>query len=407
MWENNSKRKIVINILLVIVTVPLIIWLYIAIKGAQDKTRSEDSVLLNAYQQQKEEQTKARREEEQKIILEYEKDLDTVEKYLPGIVCWGDILTKGTSGNVSYPDVLQEYIDTNICDAYQFSKQYENNAGLSKYDWSSFKISVPVVNMGSGDENSFTVMGRSGVVPFVTDQDFTIPADTEKVPISFISESGNIVTPMTGGSEGINNVFINGVEGVLSIEADAQRYSSSSYYYFNRIKPGVEVTVPAGTEIITDATDKYKDYIHVVWIGTYGTYEDANELIEQIKTLLARQTNNTDRYLVLGLCSSEGLWYYGGSYFDIMDSAMIQAFGDRYVNVRKYLISDGCADAGIEPSQHDVSSMNSGVIPSSFKSNSGNSELTAVAYQLIGKLVYERMDRLGYFDEVKEELLIK
>ncbi|MDO4983638.1 MAG: hypothetical protein Q4E35_08815 [Eubacteriales bacterium] len=406
MWDNSGKKRKLVNVLLIIITIPLIIWLVIAIREAQEKMNSEDSVLMEVYQQQQQEQTQARKKEDQKIVLEYQKDMETVQKYLPGIICWGDILTKGTSGNVSFPDVLQDMIDENLCDVYQLSKAFDDTAGFSKYDWSTFKLKIPVVNMGSGDENSYTVLGRSGVVPFVIDKEFTIPAGTEKVGILIRSESGSDVTPMTGGSEGINNVFIDGIEGELSIEADAQRYTSSSYYYFNRIKPGKEVTVPKGTKIITDATDKYKDYIHVVWIGTYGNYKDTNDLIEQIKTLLARQTNNSDRYIVLGLCSSNGKWYFGGTYFDIMDSAMIQAFGDRYINVRKYLISDGCVDAGIEPTSSDRKYMESGVIPASFQSNSGNSELTASAYELIGNLVFDRMDKLGYFDEVREELKI-
>lgn len=406
MWEKKGNKKTIINVLLIIVTIPLIICLFMSIKTVQNRTETEDSMLMEAYQIQQQQQTQVRKEEDQKIILEFQKDMETVEKYLPGIVCWGDILTKGTSGNVSYPDVLQKKIDENICDAYQLSESFDDTAGFSKYDWRMFKFKIPVVNMGSGDENSYTVLGRSGDVPFVVDEEFTIPADTERVAVSIISESGYPVSPMMGGTDGINNVFINGIEGQLTVESDSQNYLNSSCYYFNRIEPGREVSVSEGTKIITDASEKYKDYIHVVWIGTYGEYKDANDLINQINTLLARQTNNPDRFIVLGLCSTNNQWRYGNNYFDIMDSAMMQAFGDRYINVRKYLISDACTDAEINPSREDLDLMYSGVVPNVFKSKSGNSELTATAYELIGNLVYDRMDKLGYFDEVKEELYI-
>ena len=35
---------------------------------------------------------------------------------------------------------------------------------------------------------------------------------------------------------------------------------------------------------------------------------------------------------------------------------------------------------------------------------SGNEELNSLAHRLIGKLIYTRMDSLGYFDEIKKEL---
>ena len=43
-------------------------------------------------------------------------------------------------------------------------------------------------------------------------------------------------------------------------------------------------------------------------------------------------------------------------------------------------------------------------MPYSFRSNANGADLNGVAYELLGKLVYERMDRLGYLNEVREEL---
>ena len=44
-------------------------------------------------------------------------------------------------------------------------------------------------------------------------------------------------------------------------------------------------------------------------------------------------------------------------------------------------------------------------VPISFRSNSvTGADLNGSAYRLIGKLVYDRMSSLGYFDEVRQEL---
>ena len=83
---------------------------------------------------------------------------------------------------------------------------------------------------------------------------------------------------------------------------------------------------------------------------------------------------------------------------------MMQAFGNRYINVRKYLCEDGLADAGITPTVQDRSRLASGLVPASFLATSGSQELNGKAYMLIGKLVYSRMESLGYFSEVFDEL---
>lgn len=58
---------------------------------------------------------------------------------LPGVVCWGDSLTAGFSGNVSYPSTLQKYIDTYLCDIYDFASTVDNAQDYSRLD--SFEIS--------------------------------------------------------------------------------------------------------------------------------------------------------------------------------------------------------------------------------------------------------------------------
>jgi hypothetical protein len=89
---------------------------------------------------------------------------------------------------------------------------------------------------------------------------------------------------------------------------------------------------------------------------------------------------------------------------DYIDSAMLQAFGDRYINLRKYLMEDGLRDAGLNATSTDKKNIEAGNVPDTFRSNANSAELNGVAYELLGKLVYERMDRLGYFKEVRDEL---
>ena len=406
MWENNHKKNIVLNILLVLLILAIVGALGYAMILVRAQTREHDEQLSQIYVQQQQQQVEARQESLTAIQAEYEKDMQTVADYLPGIVCWGDSLTLGSSGNVSYPSVLKTYLDTYFCDIYDFRSTIENAEDYARLKWDEYKVDVPVVNMGAGPESSQTILGRSGAMPYVLKSDLTIPAEAEPVEIFLQAVDENPVTPLTGGKAGVNNVTIDGIEGVLAIDSSTSSYSSTYRYNFTRSVPGEETVVPKGTQVLTAATDLYRNYIHVVCIGTYGKFSSADDLVNQVKLLLSRQTQNSDRFIVLGLCSVNG--YTSSSfYMDQIDTAMMQAFGNRYINVRKYLMEDGLADAGISQTSQDKQYISAGRVPLSFLSTSSSVELNGKAYTLLGKLVYSRMESLGYFDEVYDELSIK
>ena len=258
--------------------------------------------------------------------------------------------------------------------------------------------------MGAGGEDSYTILGRAGACPFVLAKDITIPADTEPVEISLASDTGNPVAPLIGGNAGVNSVFIGEVEGTLSLVSGSGR--NKDQYFFTRLEAGEETDAVKGTIVETAATYEYTDYIHVVCIGTYGSFKNAADLVEQVKTLLARQTGNSGRFIVLGPCAVKGN-NFSARFMNSIDSAMMQAFGNRYINVRQYLIGDGLSDAGITATKADKKAISAGKIPVSFQVSESSLELNGKAYMLIGKLVYERMESLGYFDEVFEELSIR
>ena len=405
MWENNRQRNIIVNLVLAILLVVVVTVLTFGILKVNRETAEHDGQLSEIYVQQQQEQNEARQENLTAIQQAYEKDMATVAEYLPGIVCWGDNLTLGSSGNMSYPGALKTYLDTYFCDLYDFRSTLESVEGIGRVRWEDYKVDVPVVNMGAGKENTWTVLGRSGAVPYVLSADVTIPTDTEPVQVQFVSAQGAEVMPLTGGNAGVNNVTLNGVEGTLTIDA-SNYYSTGNAYYFTRLTPGDEAYIPAGTELVTAASSQYRDYIHIVWIGTYGTYTNADDLVKQVKMLLSRQAKNPERFLVLGNCSVNG--FSSDTYtMDAIDTAMMQAFGSQYINVRKYLCSDGMIDAGINPTSEDRTYISQNMVPPSFTNAPGSPELNGRAFAVIGKLVYNRMDSLGYFEEVYNELGIR
>ncbi len=400
MWENERKKTIISNIVVGLLLVVIVALLGVAMLRVMRQINEEDEQLSVIKQEQQQQLNDNRQGNIDAIQHAYDQDMETIASYMPGIVCWGDSLTAGSSGNVSYPGMLQKYIDIYLCGVYDLRYTIDNAAEYSWLDWSEYKVSIPVVNMGSGQENSSTVLGRAGVKPYVIQKSFEIPGEMETVEISFTSSDGKQVNPLTAGDMEMNPVTIAGVEGTLSLESSGWK----SKYYFCRSEAGNPVTVEEGAEIQVASASKYQDYIHIVWLGTYDGNVKPEMLVQEVKQLLTRQIQNPDRYLVIGPCSYNGNWSGGASNLNAIDTAMMQAFGKNYVNLRKYLIEDGLMDAELTPSRADTASMTMGYVPDSFRSGAGSVNLNGQAYTLAGKVIYERLEALGYFDEIRDEL---
>ena len=402
MWENEGKKTLIRNVIIFLLLTVVVVGLVMAMFAVKKQINAEDELLKAQSSSQQQELSVERQENLESIQQAYDQDMQTVQSYLPGIVCWGDSLTAGSSGNVSYPSTLQKYINTYMCDIYEFYSTIDNAQDYSRLDWSQYTVSIPVVNMGSGKESCATVLGRSGVSPYVVGDYFEIPAEPEAVAITIKSESGETVAPLTAGNVGVNPVTINGVEGTVTLVSEDQ---GGNAYRFTRSQAGDPIAVEPGTQIATAAAGQYRDYVHVVWIGTYDNVNKPENLVASVKQLLSRQAQNPDRYLVLGPCTVKGSWSgVSANTMNAIDSAMLQEFGNHYINVRKYLMSDGMTDAGLTVSREEKTQIQQGQVPASFRSNANGADLSGTAYKLIGKLVYDRMESLGYFDEVRQEL---
>ena len=303
---------------------------------------------------------------------EREEKVNSIEQAIykdtPGIIVWGDSLTAGAGGEgTNYPDVLQRSIKTNI-------------------------YTIPVINMGVGGEDTPTIMGRAGSVPFVVSS-FTIPKDTSKVEITIKSSNGNNVFPLRQGDNGLNTVTINGITGIITIE-QASYTSQESTYYFNRTEPGNSVNIADSTIITSNSWADYQNYIPIVFMGQNGGWnENPEELIAQIKSILSMDKWN-DKYLVLGLTSGTT------ESRAVLESAMESEFGNQYINLRKYIVQNGLEIVNFEATVADINAINEGAIPLSLLSDPIH--FNSLGYKVIGQAIYDRMMKLGYFNNVIE-----
>lgn len=367
-----SKRKVMVGILAFGVVVLFLI--LISFKGYRERMKYQKDAAAKRY------------ETVQKVMTHY----------LPGVVCWGDSLTAGIGGEgITYPLVLQQLIKENILDSFNSKNIVGLNHGLFKNYEYNLGI-VPVVNMGVGGEDTKTIMGRNGAMPFHVKNDFQIPANTEPVEINI--DGG---TPLRQGTTGMESVEISGIPGIIDIEQES--YMASEYkYYFHRNESGTAVEVKAGTEIITSGSGMYLDYLTIVFMGENGGYADVSELIEQQMAIVGHQTVNAERFIIVG--SHTGTEEEKSEF----ESAMEEEYGDKYINLRAYMSSQGIEDVKeildveIELTEKDKKMIGQGMTPESLLSDTVH--FNQYGYELIGHLIYERMDELGYFNEVKETI---
>lgn len=372
------------NIIFIIIIVVLVIGFagMLAYSHIESKKKAEELRKLAQVEREKEEIQK------EELKIRYKAVQDAIDEYLPGIVCWGDSLTMGAGSDdgTTYPNVLAELIKENVTDKFDLNEIYNFTETI-------IVEKIPVVNMGVGGETTHTILGRNGAIPFVVSEKFTIPADILPVEISIESESGKSVAPLRQGSAGMEYVIIDGIKGVISIKQ--KDYTSTNYkYYFTREAAGDDVTIKKDTKIVTAGSKSYLNYIPVIFIGQNGGYDNITELIEQQRAIVNHQNGNPKgRFIIIGLHTGTS------DERAKLEKAMADQYGNQYINLREYMSTRGLNDADIDATEEDLEMMESGMTPSSLLYDHVN--FNATGYDLIGKLIYKRMDELGYFDEVQ------
>lgn len=318
---------------------------------------------------------------------------NALTEYIPGIICWGDALTAGAGGNGNnYPKILQRCINDNIINKYDPSLELPGNY---KYlaDQQEYKHNISVINMGVSGENSDTVLGRNGSVPFVLSNELIIPEGKIEVEIKFRNKDGNSVNPLIQGKLGMESVTIAGVEGVIIYN------NKKGAYFFTRSSSGNSVIAPTGTEIITTGSKIGKDYVTVIFIGNSDGDVDPATLIEKQNAIIDAQKRNKDRYIIIGLHTGTSASRAR------MEQLMQSTYGKKYINLREYMSTQALEDAGISPSAEDKQRISLGQTPRSLLAD--NIHLNSTGYTLLGNLVYDRMEELGYFKEIKAAMGLK
>ena len=283
-------------------------------------------------------------------------DVEPVAPYsgtAPRIVCWGDSLTVSLDGETAYPDVLRE---------------------LSGCE---------VVNYGVDAENTAMIAAREGGLR-VNVKATVIPSAPDLIPVFLRTENDGHVFFLDNGDGGVNPCMIGPIEG------DLQKLNGS--YYFSRRKKGERYVVDDGTQFITHAMQDAGDNdVLVIFAGTNDLPDrkTVGNIIKLERAML--EYANCDRYIIVGLTYAGGI-----PDIDEVNKALMEEFGDNFIDIRTYMLKYGLADAGVIMTPKDEDDINKGEIPASLRRDyvHGN----RYYHRLLGEQIYRRMRYLGYLE---------
>ncbi len=325
--------------------------------NSKEEARKEEVITerINDYNAKKaESEAEAARKEKRKA---------EVTAVIPGIACWGDDSTYGLGGiNNSYPSVLANLME-------------ENN------------YLIPVENLGAYGENTITVLGRANAVPFVVKEEKEITGVMEQDDIVITSLNGEKVDPLLHEKNpAVNPVTINDVKGTLYGAVKSEDIENVAQFFFVPDEENTTMTIPAGTPIVTQGED-YKDYISILAIGDNGGWnDDPRTLVDQQLAFVNSRGKNKDKYIVIGLMKGDNTTNAAA------DKLMEETFGDRFLNIREYMCTEAVKDMDL--SDEDKAAVKRGEIPPCFSYL--NRGFNDNAYAIMGKLIFEKLESLGY-----------
>ncbi len=254
-------------------------------------------------------------------------------------------------------------------------------------------LNTPYYNFGIGGDTAEAVAIRQGGIAIYVDS-LTIPADKTPVAIEIRAEEGYTTKNINeNGDNGLNPVTIDGVKG--NIIGDWEKG-----YQFQRLEAGEEKVITSETRIITDGMGfDYSKAILVICSGANNTKEQAwhDDPVTHMQYLCEIQQKmvdyaGTDNFVIIGLPKVRFMQKIP-NYNYILE----EYWGDHYLDVNEYMMSEQAfTDNGLEMKGRDKKDIAEGYIPRTFLDSLQQLHPNQMGYDMIAKLVSDRIYDLGY-----------
>lgn len=247
------------------------------------------------------------------------------------IAAWGDSITEGGSAGVPWPKLLADSLPG----------AHANNRGVS-------------------GETSGTIAVRQGGI-VLTVGACTIPATATPTATLAVTAS---VTPA-------NLTNRPNIPGTLAgVQGDLKRIGTD--WTFTRTTEGKAVTVPAGTPFKPTHAQAHRADVSIFWTGrndaAFSWPTVVSGVVAATRAMVDHLTPTLKRFLVVSVTTSS-IEPSGstGTRPDVIatNAALKEAFPNNYVDMRRHIIDNGLALAGITPTAEDLAAIAADTLPPS------------------------------------------
>ena len=262
------------------------------------------------------------------------------------IACWGDSITFGQG----YSDEAQLTNGGQIMDI----------SGWTYPDTLQYYTGMDVYNLGVSGETSYEIAAREGGLTMFVAKNVTVKAG-KSVEISIVDADGNsVMLDNFNGYGGDNNqaenlVYIN--DQLFQLEKRNEKLYIKTY---GSTQKG-SVKLKKGMQVVTQAAHDVNADILVLQMGSNGGWDSYDELVAQYQAMIEK--SGTQCYIIIGDTDNPTEAYDSEQYEsdievgtkdNVWETALREAFGEHFINMRTFMIEQGLETAGLEPTEQDL-----------------------------------------------------
>lgn len=259
-----------------------------------------------------------------------------------------------------------------------------------------------VYNPSVGGEKPWDIATRQGgaAVSFTVADD-TIPTTTDWFSIGLVSPSDSGFSGSSSPSYPDISYFASGMFKGIPV---AVRKTDADGWEMQRLTEGnVEVAVePGGERFYVPAGAANRDAIQVYWPG----HNNADQSMNLAAVEAMSDFCTSGKWIVLSILTTSSQVSGSGGYITrtATNAAMAAAHPDNYIDIRRYLIDWGLADAGITPTSEDGTAVAGDTIPPSLLRDGDDQHLNAVGHWLVARQVAQFIIDQEWWPETNVEI---
>lgn len=282
------------------------------------------------------------------------------------ITGWGDSMMKGSGGEESILEVLSK------------------------------ELKVSYKNFGVGGLKSNSIAILQGGIPMrlvLKNQEIKESGSTE---ITYYNTE-----PINFQTEQYREGFIDSIEGKIERLSEKENKRKTIGYTF--IPKDINAPVKVKDTVVFRFKDaiEYNNEWTIIWAGRNDrkSGDDVFQTRDNIQAMIDHLGENAKKHvLVLSICNGIADREFKGStpHTNIvrLNTVLKETFGDRFIDVRDYMVNKAIYDMGITPTPEDIEDIEKDCIPRSFLKD--NVHFNTLGYEATGKYIAKVIKEKGW-----------